>query len=357
MPFGLKTAGRAFGQAFDASLELLSRSLDIDYIAQWGDDVLPFRYPVKDSDVEAESSAAFRVSLEQILDGLRSFGWPLAPEKTKDFSTLVSYCGFDWDLSNKRVALPDSKRITYLNMVTQWLENACEVGVSMRETSKLVGTLVTATFVFLLGRGYLQQTRLFVAKFAAGDKSPRSPPRACVEEVEVWEQILFGSLIPSYRTFQKPPAFELQIQTSTSEHSITIVVGDKWRRWNLASGWQNTEAVRDELWAESVAIEMAIHHIVHSGLSDMTITIRTTSFPSVSQFRKGWSRSVATNDCIRRVASLSAKRTIEVEFEVIKSADGIQTSPTLSQDGPLDEGQRLDKVFHPTHLEEWLLEI
>jgi hypothetical protein len=103
-PFSLHSAGRNLGEALDATLDVIMQWLSVTFIAKWVDDIIPIHIPISGW---MESGWMYRVSLAQILDEMQRFGWPINPLKLVDFSSVVKYIGFCWDLEVKIVSLPE----------------------------------------------------------------------------------------------------------------------------------------------------------------------------------------------------------------------------------------------------------
>jgi hypothetical protein len=124
-PFGLRSAGGNLGEALDATLDVIALRFSLAFIAKWVDDIIPIRTPISGS---SPSSWVYGVTLVQILDEMRRFGWPINSLKLVDFSSIVQYIGFLWDLEAKVVSLPERKRAKYLARVDQFLLDASKSG-------------------------------------------------------------------------------------------------------------------------------------------------------------------------------------------------------------------------------------
>ena len=69
-----------------------------------------------------------------------AFGVPWSLKKLRLLKTVQRYIGFDWDLSNKSVLLPDEKRSTILALIKHWLSNSERF--TIKDTLSLHGKLV-----------------------------------------------------------------------------------------------------------------------------------------------------------------------------------------------------------------------
>jgi hypothetical protein len=352
MPFSLRTGVSAFGSVFDASLEIISKKLSIDYIAQWGDDAVPFRVPIPGS----KGSPSYSIDFTQIKHEFQILGWPLAVEKLREFSFCVSYIGFDWNLAQRTVSLPEDKLANFLGLLVKWLERAAGEGVTKGETDNVIGTLTTATTIILPGLAYLNNLRVFLSTFPLGDQSSRHPPPECIEDAQMWEQLYQGTIFPNSRSLRKLEPLGLDIWVSSSNMGVAILIGYSWRAWRTTAAFRFSGlTTTNSVWAESIAIELAIHHIAYSNYEQARMKIHSCDLSSIAQYRKGWSRSPLINGCVRRAALLMAKRHLEVEFEVIPRAEESLAYGILNGIG-LENERRLEKTFDPTDLEEFLIE-
>ena len=79
-------------------------------------------------------------------------GIPWEPSKTVPFSSVVPYLGFEWNLSERTVAITENKKAKYRNAIREWLLSPTH---NLEETQKLYGKLLHASLVLPAGRAYL----------------------------------------------------------------------------------------------------------------------------------------------------------------------------------------------------------
>ena len=85
-----------------------------------------------------DNSYEYTYSSKLILSIVEELGWPWAPAKFVDFSTAFMYIGFWWDLSMKRVELPEKKKVKYLEHIFDWTHGSLHTA---KEAEKIIGTL------------------------------------------------------------------------------------------------------------------------------------------------------------------------------------------------------------------------
>jgi len=273
-------------------------------------------------------------------------------DKVFDFNTIVTYLGFLWDFDQKTVALPEAKRAKYSNRIERWLVNArnSSSGVTREETECLLGTLVHVAFIHPAGRSFTPSTQHFVASFS---KQPlfglserkhrfvrRFPAHNAISDISVWRELL--SIPHASRTLEPRPIVDPGVWVdASSEWGLAIVVSDQWRAWKLVSGWKKDR--RDIGWAESVALELAIRHLIATGHTKVTITVRSDNQGAIGQYNKGRGGNVPTNECIRRSVAIMMDASIDIAPEYVRSEDNRADGPSRGRD--LNNDWRLPHVF------------
>ena len=71
-------------------------------------------------------------------DIVNLLGWPWLPKKCFPFNTTFKYIGFTWDLVEKTVSLPDTKKTKYLQKLDVWQG---DYKLNCEEVESLIGTL------------------------------------------------------------------------------------------------------------------------------------------------------------------------------------------------------------------------
>ena len=108
--FGASPSPGIFGRVADALVKIFL-SQGIEAVIKWVDDFIFLCYP---SCCLSDGSYEFTYSSALVWSIAEELGWPWALPKFVDFSTAFMYIGFWWDLSKKRVELPEKKKAKYL---------------------------------------------------------------------------------------------------------------------------------------------------------------------------------------------------------------------------------------------------
>ena len=206
--FGLTSAGGVYGEIGDATLDIF-RTQGIGPISKWVDDHIFFRILTEhratynrerqrwhgiilQNGGRLQSGSRFWYQGESLQDGSPAefdedaacpiadysslpnrsevdssfsycdadidhisgqLGIPWEPSKTIPFSSSVPFLGFDWNLSDRTVALIDGKRSKYRAVIAEWLPNPTH---NLEETQKLYGKLLHACLVLPAGRAHIE---------------------------------------------------------------------------------------------------------------------------------------------------------------------------------------------------------
>lgn len=98
LPFGIATAVGVHGGTVDA-------------IFKWVDDTMIWQLPIlstTSTHVPTSSSYSFP-NLSTVFNLANNVGVPLHPDKVQQFGSNITYVGFDWDITKKRVSLSEKK--------------------------------------------------------------------------------------------------------------------------------------------------------------------------------------------------------------------------------------------------------
>lgn len=111
------------GETVDALADII-RWMRFSEVFKWVDDTTLWQTPVF-SATSADGAISYSYehpNLKRIFHLARFLGVPLRPDKVQQFGTRMTSVGFDWDIANKTVSLPEKKRLKYLNKVTSFLK-------------------------------------------------------------------------------------------------------------------------------------------------------------------------------------------------------------------------------------------
>src|SRR5277367_4917932 len=165
-------------------------------------------------------------------------GIPWEPSKTIPFSYVVPYLGFEWDLSQRTVAIPERKKTKYKAAIEDWLLRPTH---ALDEAQKLYGKLLHACLVLPSGRAYLTCLEGLMASFSSNPFVPHHAPRHTSSDLSWWLNELSSPTvshpIPGPAIVTDRAAFS----DASLGFGIGIVIGDRWRAWRLVPGWQTVE--------------------------------------------------------------------------------------------------------------------
>lgn len=334
VPFGAASSGGVFGRLADAMADILlaygfgpSTHWVDDYGFLKGDeDPTPVPPPVSNSLISNELTqtprSRFRhdYTISDIEKIAAHLGWPWKKSKTKDFSHILLYIGFEWNIRLRFVQVPQEKRKKFLKKLEIWVPGR---KVSKKEAESLQGTLVHASLVVPSGRAHLHFLIKFTSSFGH-TKSPRfakrSPSSDLLADVAWWREVLING--PFGSTIKKPPPpradYRVFVDASTS-FGVGVILNGAWERWRLKNGW-NTEG-RDIGWAEFVALEMGVRWIISTGLSDANVTIQSDNKGVIGAMASGRSRNSQQNSVLRRIEALAREKMLTFTHVYIPSEE------------------------------------
>jgi len=406
--FGLTSAGGIYGQLGDATLDIF-RAQGIGPISKWVDDHIFFRIPVKhrapynvsrqrwhatimqngnrhqtgsrlwyqgenmpdDSPAEFDEDAAhpiqdfshlpdrspfdslFTYCDSDVDDISGQLGIPWEPSKTIPFSYLVPYLGFEWNLSERTVAIPELKKAKYKAAIKDWLPCPAH---NLDEAQRLYGKLLHACLVLPAGRAYLTCLEGLMASFSSNPFVPHHAPPHTSSDLSWWLNELSSPAvsrsIPGPAVVTDRDAFS----DASSGFGIGIVIGDRWRAWRLVPGWKADG--RDIGWAEAVGFEFLARYLCAASVPGQFFRVFGDNRGVVEGWWKGRSRNWETNKVFRRIHDVSNVHKCTFITRYVASgenpADGpsrglypplARLLPTLSIPGPLRK--LVVDVHHP----------
>ena len=353
--FGLTSAGGIYGQLGDATLDIL-RSQGIGPASRWVDDHIFFRIPTQHRDAyninrqrwhstimqnggRHQSGSRLWYKGEGMPDDLPAefdedaaspivdfshlpdrsthdsaftycdadidriaglLGIPWEPSKTLPFSSIIPYLGFEWDLSQRTVAITENKKAKYRTAIKDWLPRSTH---NLEETQKLYGKLLHACLVLPAGRAYLTGLESLMGSFSKNPFVPHHAPSHTTEDLSWWFNVLSS---PRIRRPIPGPALVIDrgaFSDASSGVGIGIVVGNQWRAWRLLPGWKTDG--RDIGWAEAVGFEFLARTLCATSQPDQVFRVFGDNRGVVEGWWKGRSRNWETNKVFRRIHSIS----------------------------------------------------
>ena len=219
-------------------------------------------------------------------------------ERSKDvpFGKVVPFIGFDWDLDEKRVSLPDKKKEKYVKAVEEWRRKETH---TLEDVQKLYGKLLHTCLIVPEGRAYLTKLEKMMGVFHDNPHKPRRPPRHTDVDLLWWLRTLSKPTltrdIPGTQEVLDVHAFS----DASSSVGIGVVIRDKWRAWTLKPGWDTDQ--RDIGWAEAVGMELLIRTILREIPPGTCFKIYGDNRGVVEGWWTGRSRNSQTNEVFKRI--------------------------------------------------------
>ena len=90
------------------------------------------------------------------------------------------FIGFLWNLETYTVAIPESKKTKYLNVIFLWEKERMH---NLEEVQKIYGKLLHTCQVVPAGRAYLTSLEKFMAIFSDSAFMPRVTPRSTASDL------------------------------------------------------------------------------------------------------------------------------------------------------------------------------
>ena len=289
-------------------------------------------FPIRNNRNQRNSSATFPYGFKEIDEITSPLGIPWEASKDVPFSSVVTFAGLSWDLDQKKVSLPDSKKEKYNKAISEWRQRPTH---TLEDTQKLYGKLLYACHVIPRGRAYLTNLEKMVSTFHEHPFIPRHPPKHLAEDLTWWQTILsrpsLQREIPGNRHITDVRGYS----DASSTVGIGVVIGDRWLAWHLLPGWNQDG--RDIGWAEAVGMELLIRIILqHSTLPG--VKVFGDNIGVIEGWWAGRSRNAETNRVFKRI------------HELLEKSDTILTTRYVNTiDNPADGPSR--DIYPPRHLQ------
>jgi len=201
----------------------------------------------------SEEDALFAYNGDDIDSISHTLEIPWEKSKTIPFSYSVTYLGFTWNLEEKTVEIPFTKKQKYLLAIVEWTERNTH---TLEEVQKLYGKLLHASLIVTAGRAYLTNLETMIPTFTKKPFVARHAPKDTPHDLKWWTAALSSPTL----TRNVPEPYDLIESRAYSDASsgfgIAIVIGDRWRAWKLLPGWKSEG--RDIGWAESIGFELLV---------------------------------------------------------------------------------------------------
>ena len=275
-------------------------------------------------------------------------GIPWEPSKTIPFSSTVPYLGFDWDLSERTVAISEKKKAKYTEAIRAWLSCATH---NLEEAQKLYGKLLHASLVLPASRAYLTSLESLMASFSQNPFVPHHAPRHTAADLSWWLDALNSPRpsrpIPGPASVTDRDAFS----DASSGFGISIVIGNKWRAWRLIPGWKADG--RDIGWAEAVGFKFLARALCTASQPGQIFRVFGDNKGVVEGWWKGRSRNWETNKVFRRIHDLADTHQCLFITRYVASRENPADAPSRGLYPPIDH--LLPAICIPAALRQYIV--
>jgi hypothetical protein len=314
--FGRASLAGVFGQVADAFLAIC-HAQGWSPCTKWVNDFVFIRHLLGTA---STASLDFAFGLEAILQLSLDLGWPWKASKTKPFSQVFQYLGFQWLLLDHSVSIPKEKKPKYLACLALWTAGT---RLLRQEAKVMHSTLVHCALALPDARSHL----VFLSHFAAALSSAASsftcwlPSPPLLSSIVFWREALhhpFCGLL-----LRKPPPAvptELWVNASTL-FGIGTVFDGQWQAWQLAPGWKVDS--RNIGWAKMLAIELDLRLALARGFWDTHFLIRSNNMGVTGALKARRSRNLEQNRILQCIAVLMRANGLWVTLLYVTSATNL----------------------------------
>jgi hypothetical protein len=323
--FGLPSSAGVFGSIADM-LVAIYRASGICALTKWVDDFFVIIFPTE------------TWTKEDFMAITSHLGVPWSLEKLCHFSTVQHFTGFDWDLDNHTVSLPQEKLTGAIALVHAW--GAPAAHFSSREAASLHGKLVHISSIFCCIHPFLHSISYFASSFSSphGHIAKRAPGPNMQANLS-WICFIL-KLSPNRLPLCPSTPIDLAWwDNASSSFGIGVVVGGHWAVWKYAPDfWVGPNQEYNIGWAKAIAVKLALriafhHHIIsHSSHAGCTFLVHSDNqgvARVVAIVNKGQSHSWNTNQILKEIYKLLAQNQISLCTEYVTSHKNV--TDALSQ--------------------------
>ena len=208
-------------------------------------------------------------------------GIPWELTKDTDFSSCPIFLGFEWDLTHKTVKLAEAKGQKYAHAIRDWLQTEAH---TLAEVEKLHRKLIHVSLVIPEGSAYITSLQSMLGLFSNRPFMPCTQPQGMISELNWWLSTLESPHPIPIPYFLKASDHNT-LSDASSSFGIAIVIGDKWRPWQLQPGWNKDD--RDIGWAESVGFEFLVTTLLTLDDSSLPLLVYGDNQGVINAWKKG----------------------------------------------------------------------
>ena len=305
-------------------------------------------FPLKHLREHTVNGISFPYDFDEIDQCTNLLGIPW--ERTKDihFNTTVVFAGLAWDLAEKTVSLPESKKAKYRLAIAEWRQ---KLVYTLEDTRRLYGKLLYSCHIIPQGRAYLTNFEKMMGTFHERPFTPRHAPKALTEDLAWWHEVLtrptLSRTIPGDRHISDVGGFS----DASSSTGLGVILGNRWRAWRLLPGWNQNG--KDIGWAEAVTMELLVRTILQLG-SPPGIKIFGDNTGVVEGWWTGWSRNSETNRVFRRIHEILDENDVILTTRYVNTACNPADGPSRGIFPP--EHLLLPPITLPHELEQFVVD-
>lgn len=310
--FGSASSAGLFGRVADCFVAII-KYYGAQQVLKWVDDIIFFRYP-------CNSMAPYLYSYDAslVFNIAKTLGLPWALPKFHDFSHSFTYLGFLWNISDRTVQLPETKKIKFANRCTSWLSESKR---TLRSAQILLGSLNHCCLIQRSARTQLFNLRSFVARFppSASPFLSLTIPETLRSDILWWNnklsQTFFGCSVAS-----PPPVLPLKIFVDASTSwGIGILINNKWAAFRIMpAAFSSSHSIG---WAEMVAVELAVSLLCSVHPRNSHFLIHSDNQGVIGAIDSSFSRGATQNASLSRLSSTLLNHDSFISTAYIRSAD------------------------------------
>jgi len=261
----------------------------------------------------------FPYSLKDISTITAPLRFPWADQKWQSFGFKIEFLGFTWDMWHRRVSIPDTKRLKYLERIKALLESP-DQRVRLKPLEKAHGSLMHVTFVVRGGLSRLPSLQRCMKGFTKPRLQTRQLTPAALKDLKWWQNTLAAP--GAFRTLiNRGTPVDRGISVDASkDYGIGLRVGDAFKAWKWQEGAIGSGG-RDIGGAEAIALEFAIRYLAIIGIRDELTKVLGDNKSTIGAFNRGRGRNVWTNESVRRSWEVQSAVNCETAVIYVKSKD------------------------------------
>ena len=278
-------------------------------------------------------------------------GIPWEPSKTVPFSSIVPYLGFEWNLSDRTVAITEGKKTKYRAAIKEWLPHSTH---NLEDTQKLYGKLLHASLVVPAGRAYLTGLECLMASFGQNGGNPFIPhhaPHHTTADLSWWFDVLGSPRIS--RPIPGPASVTDRSAFSDASSGVGIVISGQWRAWRLIPGWKADG--KDIGWAEAVGFELLALALCATCQPGQFLRVFGDNQGVVEGWWRGRSRNWETNKVFRCIHTIADTHQCTFITRYVTSSENPADGPSR---GLYPPAARLLPAIHiPDALRQFIVDV